>query len=467
MGYDRGKVVSKRGGISNQPLPQDVATERVVLGACLVSPAAVVAALEKLTPNDFYSPANSAIFKSITELFADNKPVDITSVADKLAATPYHDRASALDLCGGRLYLVSLVESVHTDKNASYHSAIIKEKSVRRNLIETGWELVGNAFNEFKKNEEIIVEGENRLLACAGIQGNGTAPGRVSFFDHYDSVAHQAIPTGFQEFDRIAGGLNKGDPIIVAARPGLGKTSLLLQMLRNMAKGGYKVLYFTYETTVRVLVERIIVGELGIDRYQLRHKRLVSQDSTRFINACADGGVLHRIENHILIDESRPTAKEFPLRLRLYKSKFPFDVVLLDYIQLLAGSEENKDVAAASKVVSFAAKDHNVPIVVASQFHRQKDERYDPRPKLSDLRGSGALEQDARMVVLLWNPCAPLRQAIDLTEGEQNKVEEWRDKVRFILGKNNEGDIGEWDLGWEGKYSRFYSIQPERSEPLF
>ncbi len=441
---------------------------------------ALVVGLERLEKEDFYEERNRPVFWALRELYERGIAVDRAILADHLSKTPSPSgKSSMLDVVGGRLRLIEIIEDYVTDKRVEYHAFIVKEKSTRRKLIEIGREITASAQNEFKKIEETIVESENKLLSCAGVGGGGAKAGQIDFLARFDQQHGQTILTGLEDLDRHTGGLNRGEPCIVAARPSVGKTALGLQICRYCAGAAHKIIYYTYETTKKVLEDRLVVSALAIDRYRWKTRRLLPDELKKFAEATSPPdeqnpgwGALLKIQQNLLIEESRPDYRKFALSLKLHYARFPFDLVIVDYVQNMALKETNQDVADAFKALGDAAARHNVPVIALSQLHRLETtpgNRYDPKPRLTDLRQSGTLEQGGRVVLLLWNKTASLRSSMptDLTPTERTTMEEWKNKCRFILAKNSEGDVAEWEMGWDGKTGRFHSLDTIHKEVPF
>lgn len=423
-------------------LPHNVEAEQSVIGSMLLDPRCVPEVMEHLRSEDFYISQNKAIFEAVQSMFTLNESIDPVTVIDKLTIR------GTLDKAGGRAYIMKLLEVTPTAVNVAQYVKIVRDKAVLRNLDETTAEI-----------HDIIVSGEGEADAVVEIaeqkiyeirsekKAKGMAPIRdvlENTYAHLGNLAKNAgklpgVPTGFSTVDAFLSGLNDSDFIILAANTGVGKTSFALNICSNAAKScGKAVVVFSLEMSNEQLALRLIAGEALIDSRKLRTGIL---DEDEWVAIAHASETLANTKIY-LADATGVTVNEMKAKCRRLNEDI--GLVIVDYLQLVQSGmrtdNRSTEVAMISRALKIMAKDLNVPILCLSQLSRSSD-KDNRRPRLSDLRESGAIEQDADVVMILYreNPETP-------------------ETVKLLIEKNRHGSTGDIDLHWDGKYTKFTSI---------
>ncbi|MYW00046.1 replicative DNA helicase [Streptomyces sp. SID3343] len=390
--------------------PQDIAAEQSALGAMLLSKDAigdVVQALGKLGGTAFHRPAHELIYAAILDLYARDLPVNAVTVADEMG------KRGEIGRVGGHPYLHTLISAVPTAANAEYFARIVLEKATLRRLVESGTRIVQMGFAGIGEVAEIVDAASAELATVTARTGDDE--GSITLDGLFGLVMDEAermqnegartgILTGYQDLDDLTHGLQPGQMVIVAARPSLGKSTLALDVARHAAiRGGHKVVFFSLEMTRQELGQRLIAAEARIPLHRIRGGQMTEQDWTaaaRVAPAC-DTKMLE------IVDSMDVTITQIKARCRRIKQRDGrLDLVVIDYLQLLQSSgrkPENRqvEVSELSRNVKLLAKELDVPVMVLSQLNRGPEGREDKMPRMSDLRESGSLEQDADLVILL------------------------------------------------------------------
>lgn len=389
--------------------PQAIDIEEAVLGAMLLEKNAINDAIDILQPDSFYKPAHQKIFAAILELFAGSESIDILSVTERLR------KKGELQLVGGPGYIAQLTNRIASAAHIEYHARIISEKFILRSLIEVSSDVIKNSYDETKDVFNVLNEAEEGLFKIA--EGNlKKSYGKVGdlveeAIQEIEKASKNAdgvsgVPTGFTDLDRLTSGWQKSDMIVLAARPGMGKTAFVLSMAKNSAVQFDKpVAIFSLEMSSVQLTKRLMAMETGISSEKLRKGFTSQEDWDQLhsrINALA--------EAPIFIDDT-PALSIFELRAKCRRLKMQHDIqlVIIDYLQLMTagtkGGNREQEISTISRSIKEIAKEINVPIIALSQLSRSVETRGgDKRPMLSDLRESGAIEQDADMVVFIYRP---------------------------------------------------------------
>ncbi|MGQ9679013.1 MAG: replicative DNA helicase [bacterium] len=400
--------------------PQAVEAEAAVLGAILLNPDALHKVLHFLKPEHFYLPAHRQIYQAILNLFALNKPYDIITVTSELR------RLNQLDAVGDQPYLSSLLDSVLTAANCEEHARLVLEKAIQRQLIQTATEIVQSAYREDNTAEELLEQAESKIfqLRQAGERRQFTCVGDmlIEEMERIEKAREEkrlitGIETGFRDLDLLTAGFQPGDFIIIAGRPGMGKTAFALNIAVNAAtriSQPVPVAIFSLEMSTASLIQRLICSEAQISQQKLRRGMLRQQEYQQIVHAV---GTLS--EAKIYIDDSPGlNALEVRARARRLKGDHPdLGMVVIDYLQLMEihGNRRRErtrqqEISEISRALKAMAKELNVPVVAISQLSRAPENRPDKRPQLADLRESGALEQDADVVLLLFREAAYLKK---------------------------------------------------------
>ncbi|MCH3949821.1 MAG: replicative DNA helicase [Acidaminococcus sp.] len=435
--------------------PQNIEAEQSVLGAMLISRDAIDKVSEILTADDFYRNDDRILFSVIMDLHEHNKAVDIITVTEALR------QQGKLDEVGGTSTITALSNAVPTAANVVYHAKIVEEKSLRRQLIKAGTEVVASGYEEEEDIGQTIDLAEQKILSVANKKhtGNATkikdivkeAMNRIE--ELYDSKdAFTGLPTGFADFDKMTSGLQPSDLIIVAARPSMGKSSLVLNIAEHVALKGHKsVAFFSLEMSKEQLVQRLLCSQAGIDASRLRIGQLKDEEWPKLVEA-AD----RLSDAKIMLDDTPGmTALEMRSRARRWKNENGLDLIIVDYLQLMQGSSRRpsdnrqQEMSEISRSLKGLARELNVPVIALSQLSRSVESRTSKRPMLSDLRESGALEQDADIVAFIYR------------EDYYNPDTENKNIAELIIAKHRNGPVGTVQLFFQKDITRFYDLTPD------
>lgn len=392
--------------------PQDAAAEQAVLGGMLLSKDAVADVLEKLRPGDFYKPANQLVYDAILDLYGRGEPADAVTVAAEL------DRRGLLRRVGGAPYLHTLISTVPTAANAGYYAEIVSEKSLLRRLVEAGTRVVqygyagadGADVNEIvdRAQAEIYDVTERRAAEDFVVLEEILQP----TMDEIDAIASEGgiskgVPTGFTDLDDLTNGLHPGQMVVVAARPGMGKSTLGLDFMRSCSiKNQLPSIVFSLEMSKTEIVMRLLSAEAKIKLADMRSGRMSDDDWTKLARRMSEIS-----EAPLYIDDSpNLTMMEIRAKARRLKQKADLRLIVIDYLQLMTSGKKvesrQQEVSEFSRQIKLLAKELEVPVVAMSQLNRGPEQRTDKKPMLSDLRESGSIEQDADLVILLHRPDA-------------------------------------------------------------
>lgn len=432
--------------------PQNREAEEAVLGSVLIDPDAIFDVVSFLKPEMFYSTTNRWIFDAIVSIHARNEPVDILTLLEELR------RREQLEEIGGEATLAGLVGIVPTSVNAESYGRIVEAASIRRDLLNAAGEIAKMAYEEEEDVSVVLDRAEAKLFA---ISEERTTKDLVSVRDiaasylarieelHAQDQEIVGVPTGFLDLDRLLGGLNKSDLIILAARPGMGKTSLQNGIALTAAKTyGKRIAIFNLEMSGEQLVQRMLASETRIDIQRLRRGQLQDHEWPIFYEA-----VQRLSETRIYIDDT-PSISPMQLRTkcrRLY-AEHGLDLVMIDYLQLMQGDKGTnnrvQEIGDISRGLKVLARELNVPVVAAAQLSRGVESRQEKKPMLSDLRDSGSIEQDADIVMFIYrddyyNPESSERPGI----------------AEIIVAKHRNGPTASIDLYWNAELASFANLQ--------
>ena len=436
--------------------PQNIEAEQSVLGAMLLSREAIDKAGEILSEGDFYRPDNRIIFSAIMDLHSRNEAVDLVTVTEELR------KMGKLDAIGGTTAITALSNAVPTAANVVYHAKIVEEKALRRQLINAATEVVASGYEEEADIAQTIDQAEQKILAVANRKHAGgvvkikdivkSAMARIE--ELYDSKdAYTGLPTGFTDFDKMTSGLQPSDLIIVAARPSMGKSSLVLNIAEHVAlKGGKSVAFFSLEMSKEQLVQRLLCSEAGIDASRLRIGQLQESEWPNLVSA-ADKLSSAKI---MMDDTPGMTALEMRSKARRWKNENGLDLIIVDYLQLMQGSSKRasdnrqQEMSDISRSLKGLARELNVPVIALSQLSRSVEQRTSKRPMLSDLRESGALEQDADIVCFIYR------------DDYYNPDTEQKNVAELIVAKHRNGPVGTVQLFFRKDITRFYDLSKQQ-----
>ncbi len=433
--------------------PQSLEAEQSVLGSILIDRDAIVEVAEFLRPEDFYRQQNGLIYAAMLELFERREPIDIVTVAEAL------ERKGDLDAVGGRSYLSSLSNETPTAVHAVQYARIVERKAVLRNLIAAAGKIAGIGYEDPAEIQEAIDRAEAELFSVSERRIHaGFSPLRSLLHEAFDRLDYlhshrgeiSGVRTGFTELDAMTTGLQKSDLIIVAARPSVGKTSLALNIAESAAvRDGKSVGIFSLEMSKEQLVLRLLSSVGDIDSQRLRSGFLEEMDFTRVASAMTSLS-----EARIYIDDTpNISTMELRTKARRLQAEAGLDLVIVDYLQLMQATMTTRDanrvqeVSEISRGLKALARELAVPVIALSQLSRQPEMRESKEPRLSDLRESGAIEQDADLVIFLW------REKERGQDDEVSDVEE----VNLHLAKHRNGPTGRLKLMFRKRQTRFYS----------
>ncbi|KRL65585.1 replicative DNA helicase [Companilactobacillus versmoldensis] len=443
--------------------PNDKEAEQAVLGAVFLSKDALTEAMEFIEPEDFYQHANQLIFQAMVNINEnDDGPVDVVTIQDEL------NRANQLEDVGGLSYLANLANSVPTAANTAYYAKIVKQKSVLRSLINAATNIVNRSFDENEDLDSIIDQSEREIM---DVSENRSHKGFrkisdvvKSSFAEIDKLYGQdtdvtGLSTGYKDLDSMTTGLHPDELIILAARPGVGKTAFALNLVENAAvRDNATVAMFSLEMSAESLVNRMLCSTGSIDANALRTGQLNENQWDSLVVAM---GSLSN--TNVYIDDT-PGVKMAEIRSkcrRLEKEEGKLDLVVVDYLQLIEGTgQENRqqEVSVISRNMKKLAKELHVPIIALSQLSRGVEARQDKRPMLSDIRESGSIEQDADIVSFLYRDDYYRDEDEDGNSEPQDQEDQDVGEVEVIIAKNRSGPRGTAKLLFVKSYNKFSSI---------
>lgn len=439
-------------------LPHSVEAEQAVLGSMLIDPRCVSEVIDKLRTDDFYIRQNKEIYETIYSMFNYSLTIDPVTVLENMKQNGYYDENQS------RGYILQLMDTTPTAANVGEYIEIIKDKTLLRRVAEAAGDLTAMIQEGTATGQDILEAAEQRVYAIRqGRAARGLTPISDIIIDVYDrleelAASDRAIPglsTGLRDLDRAISGLNNSDLILLAARPGMGKTSMALNILLDAGKrSGKKVAFFSLEMSREQLALRLISSECYVDNKKLVTGKLDDQD-WESVAAAADS--LNR--STILIDDdSSVTVADILAKCRRVDD---LGLIVIDYLQLMQsaggksgnrGENRQQIVSDISRSLKIMAKDLNVPVLCLSQLSRANESRQDKRPMLSDLRESGAIEQDADIVLFLYR------------EGYYNADTENPNLAECIIAKNRHGETGKVDLQWTPEFTTFTDMEWRREE---
>lgn len=439
-------------------LPSSLEAEQSVLGGILLDPDLISTVLEYITkPDMFYRKQHRDLFSVLIGMFNVSKKIDFVTVLDEAnRAGVFADNDSA------KLYLVSLMEMIPALSNITEYCKIVQEKYYTRTLIVACTDITNKAINDEIDARSLLELAEQRIYDIR--QGkDSTALSKIDavLIEAYDRLVrltgedrdqYLGLPTGFAYLDTMIAGLNKSDLILVAARPGMGKTSFALNVATNVALHSKKdVVIFSLEMSNEQLVTRVLSSEARIKSERLKVGNLSSEE---WVKLATSADVLSKT-NIYLDDSAGITIAEMKAKLRRLKN---LGLVVIDYLQLMSSGKQNEnrvqEISVMTRNLKILAKEMNIPVILLSQLNRAAEQRQGHRPMLSDLRDSGSIEQDADIVLFLCR------------EGYYDEEVENRDLAQIIVAKNRHGTTGDVDVRWVGEYTRFESLETMREPPF-
>ena len=416
---------------------------------------AVVEAVEKLEENDFYRDGHKVIFKTISEMFKDDMPVDLVTLLERLKAT------EKLEKAGGVTYVSELSSSLLTTINLSAYIKIVKEKSILRKLIKASTSIIEDSYNKQGEVEEVLEGAEKKIFDIAEKR-------TTSDFEPLNVVLERGfleierlfnnkgeitgVGSGFVDLDAKTSGFQKGDMVLIAARPSMGKTTFALNIAEHAAlREGKSVVVFSLEMSKEQLAYKLLCSEANVDMLKLRTGALDDKDWENIARAT---GPLSKAKIYI-DDTAGVTVMEMRSKCRRLKLEYGIDLIVIDYLQLMSGSSNEsrqQEVSEISRSIKALAKEMECPVIALSQLSRAPEQRADHRPMLSDLRESGSIEQDADLVMFLYR------------DEYYNKETEDTNIAECIIAKQRNGPVGTVKLAWLGQYSKFGNLEVTHKE---
>ena len=438
--------------------PQALDLEEAVLGAIMLEKDAVIAVLDILKPESFYKEANQKIFRAIIDLSMNQKPIDILTITEDLK------KRNQLSEVGGALYITQLTSRVASAAHLEYHARIVAQKYIQRELIRISSEIQTRAYDDSNDVDELLDFSEAALFGIA--EGNikrETAKLNQLIKSAIEQIEEASkrddslsgVPSGFTKLDRITSGWQRSDLVIIAARPSMGKTAFVLTMARNIAVDHKQpVAIFSLEMASLQLVNRLIVAETELPSDRIRNGRLEQFEWEQL-----EYKIKNLVEAPLYIDDT-PAISIFELRAKCRRLKNLHDIqlIIIDYLQLMSGSSDNKgnreqEVSNISRALKGMAKELNIPIIALSQLNRSVELRTgNKRPQLSDLRESGAIEQDADLVIFIHRP---EKYGLD-TDDYGNSL---KGIAEIIVAKHRNGPIGDVSLRFRDEFAKFSDLE--------
>lgn len=443
--------------------PQSMEAEQAALGAMLLERDAIARAVELLRPEDFYRESHRMIYEGVLDLFNRHEPVDLITLGEWLKQ---RDR---LDTVGGTLYLTTVMSQVPTAAGIAHYAGIIRAKALQRSLIKAADEIMNAAYQGDKDLDELVDESEQKIFSIAE---RSVSSGFVRLQDlvkeqfynideaRESGITSSGISTGFTDVDAITAGLHPADLIILAARPSMGKTAMALNIARNVALNERQsVAIFSIEMAKEQLALRLLCSEARVNQDTVRHAMMADEDMTLLAQA-----VERLWDCPIFIDDS-PAISVLEMRgkARRLKAEHGLGLIMVDYLQLMHGSgkadNRTQEIAQIARGLKALAREMKVPVLALSQLSRMVESRSPRRPQLSDLRESGAIEQDADLVAFLYRPSyygEDELKRVGLDPDREKNITE------FLVAKQRNGPVGTIKLVWMPEYGQFGDLAQHR-----
>jgi replicative DNA helicase len=436
--------------------PQNVEAEEAVLGAILIDPDAIIRVATFLRPEDFYREKNGWIYDTALALHDKREPIDFLTVCDEL------ERRGQLDQVGGAAFITTLINAVPTSIHAEHYARIVERTATRRRLIDAAGQIAALAYQEAEDVGEVVDRAEQVLFGVSERRiSRELVPIKQILSEYYDRIEYLTrhrgeligIPTGFTDMDRLLGGMQRSDLIILAARPSVGKTSLALTIAHHAVKRfRQRVALFSLEMANEQVVQRLISAETGINAQRLRRGEIEEDEWRRFMKATGDLS-----DTYFYIDDTPGiSALELRTKARRLHAELGIDLIVIDYLQLMRGDyrAENRvqEISSISRALKALARELNVPVLALSQLSRGVESRADKKPILSDLRESGALEQDADVVIFIYR------------EDMYNENTERKNLADIMVAKHRNGPTGTVVLYFRKELAQFLEAEVRRKE---
>ena len=432
-------------------MPHNAEAEKSVIGSMLMDADAIDTACEILTGEDFYAKQNGVLFEAMKELRSENKPADIVTLSDRLKEN------GAPEVMTSAEFIRDILDAVPTSANVKYYAEIVREKSVLRKLIKVTEQINTSCYQQQDKLDNILEDTEREIF---NVVRSGNTRDFVPIRDVVMTVLRKieeaantkghmtGISTGFADLDRMTNGLQGSDFILIAARPSMGKTAFALSLVRYAAlKKGLPVAMFSLEMSNEQIVNRLLAMESRVDAQNIRRGELEDAQWEALMDSSDQIG-----NSKIIIDDTPGiSVTELRSKCRKYKLEHDIQMVVIDYIQLMSSGKNTdsrqQEVSDISRALKQIARELQVPVVVLSQLNRAVDNRSDHRPMLSDIRESGAIEQDSDVIMFLYR------------DDYYNPDTEEKNIAEVIIAKQRNGPVGTIKLAWQPKYTKFVSLE--------
>ncbi len=430
-------------------MPQNLDAEQSVLGSMLIDKTAIAQAVEVLNAEDFYRDTHKVIFSAIRDLYQKDTPIDMITLLDYLRST------EKLEEAGGITYITEISNSVPTTANISSYIQIVEDKSTLRKLIRTSTEIIEQSYNKQDNVEAVMDLAEKRIFGLSQTKNSSDfEPMNVVLERGFLEIERMfnnkgdttGVPSGFKDLDDKTSGFQSGDMVLIAARPSMGKTTFVLNLAQHAAlRAGKKIAIFSLEMSKEQLAYKLLCAEANVDMLRLRTGNLEDKDWESIARA---SGPLAAAK--IFIDDTAGiSVMEMRSKCRRLKIEHGIDMIIIDYLQLMSGSNPDnrqQEVSEISRSIKAIAKEMKCPVIALSQLSRAPEQRADHRPMLSDLRESGSIEQDADLVMFLYR------------DEYYNKETEEKNVAECIIAKQRNGPVGTVRLAWLGQYSKFGNL---------
>ena len=439
---------------ANQP-PAAVEVERMVLGAMLLEEEAIPKAIEVLKPENFYDKRNAGIYEAITSLYEASEPVDAVSLYEELKK---EEKIESI----GAAYISKLTEDISSAANVEYHARVVLEKWILRQLIHTSFDIASSAFQGTEDVFDLLDAAEAKMFSISEESTKETFKSmdravkealELITAIHNKSIGSFSVPTGFYELDDMLGGFQKSDLIIIAARPSMGKTAFALSLARNSAVDhNVPIAIFSLEMATVQLATRLISAEARINAHNIRTGKFRAEEGPKISRT------VHKLSKAPIYIDDTPALNVLELRAkaRRLKTEKGLGLIIIDYLQLMGASSRvesrEREISIISRSLKALAKELNIPVIALSQLNRSVESTSDKRPMLSHLRESGAIEQDADVVLFLYRP--EVYDIMQLPNGDSTEG-----IAEVIIGKQRNGPIGEVKLKFIKDYARFENLE--------
>lgn len=453
--------------VVSQQIPHDSEAEKAVLGAVFLDPEAIIDASDVLQPDDFYEHANRIVFQAMLNISDREEVIDPVTLQDELK------KNNQVDDIGGIAYVTELSMATPTAAHVTYYAKIVKRKAILRNLISTSQTIIQNAIEGSDDVTDILDDAESQIM---GVSQDNASGGFKSIHDVLNTAMEEinsipddgnmvtGLPSGFSELDKMTTGFHDDELIILAARPGVGKTAFALNVAQFVGlKTDKTVAMFSLEMGAEQLVQRMLASEGLIDSQHLRTGQLTDEEWRKLVVAAGS------LDNTSIYIDDTPGIKMSEIRAkarRLAKEKGNLGLIVIDYLQLIEGprsESRQQEVSAISRQLKKLAKELHIPVIALSQLSRSVEQRQDKRPVLSDIRESGSIEQDADIVAFLYRDDYYRDERDEDDEGEV-EAEEDNGEVEVIIEKNRSGTRGTVKLMFSKPYNRFSNLDYTHSE---